>query len=238
MGAQAATVFDVSGSAQTEHGVKRVRGWFGGAQFTLTLLQKCRDWRRRAEPRPMEHGGWNLRRGALPRRTASQPRGQVRDHLVGVEGFEPPTSNSQSSRSTNLSYTPRRRILTRDFAPATAFVLPPNSPAGTTTLFRKMPRAMPHGPSRAIKPPVHQPSTQAAFEIAAVQWGVILDLRRVSTRRTGPGTQVSICPLALHTKTHRMTSTRSPDLHLKLHLDLHLDLHLELRARVAPEKSR
>jgi hypothetical protein len=59
-----------------------------------------------------------------------------------------------------------------------------------------------------------------------VQWGVILDLRRVSTRRTGPGTQVSICPLALHTKTHRMTSTRS------------LDLHLELRARVAPEKSR
>lgn len=75
---------------------------------------------------------------------------------------------------------------------------------------------------------------QAAFEIAAVQWGVILDLRRVSTRRTGPGTQVSICPLALHTKTHRMTSTRSPD----LHPELHLELHLELRARVAPEKSR
>ena len=153
MGAQAATVFDVSGSAQTEHGVKRVRGWFGGAQFTLTLLQKCRDWRRRAQLKPTEHGGWDLRRGALPRRTASQPRGQVRDHLVGVEGFEPPTSNSQSSRSTNLSYTPRPRILTRDFAPATAFVLHPNSPAGTTTLFRKMPCAMPHGRSRAIKPP-------------------------------------------------------------------------------------
>ena len=130
MGAQAAYVFDVSGSAQTEHGVKRVRGWFGGAQFTVTLLQKCRDWRRRAQLKPTEHGGWDLRRGALPRRTASQPRGQVRDHLVGVEGFEPPTSNSQSSRSTNLSYTPRRRILTRDFAPATAFVLPPKFTRG------------------------------------------------------------------------------------------------------------
>jgi hypothetical protein len=97
------------------------------------------------------------------------------------------------------------------------------------------------GPLACYQAPVHQPSTQAAFEIAAVEWVVILDLRRVRTRRTGPGTQVSICPLALHTKTHRMTSTRSPDLHLELHPELHLDLypelHLELRARLAPEKS-
>jgi hypothetical protein len=130
VGAHAATVFDVSGSAQTERGVKRVRGWFGGAQFTVTLLQKCRDWRRRAKPVPIEPGGSDLRRRAPSRRTASQPRGQVRDHLVGVEGFEPPTSNSQSSRSTNLSYTPRRRILTRDFAPATALSVAPQFTRG------------------------------------------------------------------------------------------------------------
>ena len=31
--------------------------------------------------------------------------------MVGVEGFEPPTSSSQSWRSTRLSYTPKERVL-------------------------------------------------------------------------------------------------------------------------------
>ena len=54
-------------------------------------------------------------------------------------------------------------------------------------------------PLACYQAPVHHHPTQAEFEIAAVEWVAILDLRRVRTRRTGPGIQVSICPLALRT---------------------------------------
>lgn len=36
----------------------------------------------------------------------------VERQLVGAEGFEPPTSSSQSWRSTRLSYTPKLKVST------------------------------------------------------------------------------------------------------------------------------
>ena len=40
----------------------------------------------------------------------------VERQLVGAEGFEPPTSSSQSWRSTRLSYTPKPKNYTDDLA--------------------------------------------------------------------------------------------------------------------------
>ena len=52
-------------------------------------------------------------RPALP---IDSPENEAESQLVGVEGFEPPTLNPQSSRSTRLSYTPTmlRPLLSRE----------------------------------------------------------------------------------------------------------------------------
>ena len=57
-----------------------------------------------------------LRRPVLyPIELRADSRGQSECELVGVEGFEPPTSCSQSKRATGLRYTPRAANITDPF---------------------------------------------------------------------------------------------------------------------------
>jgi hypothetical protein len=136
-----------------------VRDWFGGAQFTVTLLQKCRDWRRRAQPKPIERGSSDLRPGALARTNGVAAAGPSARPLgrgggIRTPDFELPKLALYQPELHPEAANPNTRFCARD-----CLCVAPQFTRGYHDAVSQNPRAMPQRPSRAIKPPVHQPSS-------------------------------------------------------------------------------
>src|SRR5690606_20996447 len=92
-----------TGPVPRGHNQSRGAGCFG-LRLTLRLRHVVHAWSPHAGRGPCAPG---VRIRSLPTHGSGTPR--VRSPqltLVGVEGFEPPTSCSQSTRATRLRYTP------------------------------------------------------------------------------------------------------------------------------------